>query len=130
LEHFRQPFVRIAERLAVDTILVKQRQVEAAHLAVGLVEVVEYPTTLQLPAAAASQLDPINTIGLTLFGPPEDSRQDRSGATAPADRHDAMDTAAMLARAKVPLMHVCGDAAESVPFKDPTPIVDLLLASK
>ena len=82
---------------------------------------------------------------------------------AQAYRHDAMDTAGVLARAKVPLIHVCGDADESVPFKehtaefarryrkwggtikvivkkggkhhphslkDPTPIVDFILAAQ
>ena len=82
---------------------------------------------------------------------------------AQAYTHDALDTARVLAKARVPLIHVCGDADESVPFvehtaefarryrkwggtikvivkkggkhhphslKDPTPIVDFILAAQ
>ncbi len=82
---------------------------------------------------------------------------------AQAHPHDALDTARVLAKARVPLIHVCGDADESVPFvehtaefarryrkwggtikvivkkggkhhphslKDPTPIVDFILAAQ
>ena len=88
---------------------------------------------------------------------------DLSLEKAQAYQHDAMDTARVLARAKVPVIHVCGDADESVPFKehtaefarryrkwggtikvivkkggkhhphslkDPTPIVDFILAAQ
>ena len=82
---------------------------------------------------------------------------------AQAYTHDALDTARVLAKARVPLIHVCGAADESVPFvehtaefarryrkwggtikvivkkggkhhphslKDPTPIVDFILAAQ
>jgi len=41
-------------------------------------------------------------------------------AKAQSYKHDALDTAQVLAKAKVPVIHVCGDADESVPFKEHT----------
>lgn len=41
-------------------------------------------------------------------------------AKAQAYTADALDTAVVLARAKVPVIHVCGDADESVPFTEHT----------
>ena len=48
----RQTLGRIAELRQVDTKLVEQRQVEAAHLPVRFVQVVEDTTPLELAARA------------------------------------------------------------------------------
>jgi alpha-beta hydrolase superfamily lysophospholipase len=108
---------------------------------------------------ARRELLSLGGLSLLGLGLPEFLRQQ----AAQADQHDAMDTARVLARAKVPLIHVCSDTDESVPFKehtaefarryrkwggtikvivkkggkhhphslkDPTPIVDFILAAQ
>jgi hypothetical protein len=47
-----QPLARIPEALQPDAGLVHQRQVQAAHLAVRFVQVIEDPAGLDLAAAA------------------------------------------------------------------------------
>ena len=50
---FCQPLVRVSELLQMDAELVEHRQVEAAHLAVRVFEVVEYPPGFNLTAGAS-----------------------------------------------------------------------------